>query len=73
MKGLRAVWKVRDRVRLVREVGGIPAGSEGAIFGFLRRPEGDQLAVTFVGGRSLIVEYDDVEPVSPAPGLDQDG
>jgi hypothetical protein len=67
------VWKVRDRVRLVHEVGGIPPGSEGVIFGFLRRPEGDQLAVTFAGGRSLIVEYDDVEPAPPAPGLDRDG
>jgi hypothetical protein len=45
----------------------MPAGSEGTIFGFLRRPEGDQLAVTFAGGRSLIVEYDDVEPAAP-PG-----
>ena len=52
-------------MRLVRDVEGVPAGSEGAIFGFLRRPEGDQLAVTFAGGRSLIVEYDDVEPAPP--------
>ena len=60
-------------MRLLREVEEMPAGSEGTIFGFLRRPEGDQLAVTFAGGRSLIVEYDDVQPAPPAPGLDRDG
>ncbi len=60
-------------MKLLREVEGMPAGSEGTIFGFLRRPEGDQLAVTFAGGRSLIVEYDDVEPAPPPAPFDRDG
>lgn len=67
MKRFSAVWRVRDRVRLVRDIEGLPAGSEGVIFGFLRRPEGDQLAVTFPGGRSVTVDYDAVEPVILPP------
>jgi hypothetical protein len=61
------MWHVRDRVRLVRDVDDVRAGSEGTVFGFLRKPEGEQLAVTFPDGRSLILDYDDVEPVPPEP------
>jgi hypothetical protein len=58
--------RVKDRVRLVRELEGLPAGAEGVVFGFLRRPDGDKLTVSFAGGRSLILETDDVEVV-PEP------
>jgi hypothetical protein len=57
------VWKVKDRVRLVRDVGGLPAGSEGAILGFVRRPEADEVAAAFAD-RTLILGTD-VEPVVP--------
>jgi hypothetical protein len=59
--------RVKDRVRLVREVEGLPAGSEGVVFGFLRRPDGEKLTVSFAGGRSLILEPEDVELVEELP------
>jgi hypothetical protein len=61
--------RVNDRVRLVREVEGLPAGSEGVVFGFLRRPDGEQLTVSFAG-RSLILEPDDVVLVEEPAELD---
>lgn len=55
--------KPRDRVKLLRDVGELPAGVEGVIFGYLRRPEGDAFAVAF-GGPSLILEPEEIEPVA---------
>jgi hypothetical protein len=52
-----------ERVRLVRAVDDIPAGSEGRIFGYLRRPEGDAFAVAFDHAGTKILEGIDLEVI----------
>ena len=60
-----------ERVRLVRPLDPLlPAGSEGRVLGYLRRPEGDALAVAFDRGPTRIVEPVELETVgatSPSP------
>jgi hypothetical protein len=53
-----------DRVRLVRALDTLPAGAQGRIFGYLRRPEGDGFAVAFDTGPSRILEAADLKLVS---------
>jgi hypothetical protein len=52
-----------DRVRLVRAIDDIPAGSAGRIFGYLRRPEGDAFAVAFDHAGTKILEGIDLEVI----------
>jgi hypothetical protein len=53
-----------ERVRLVRPLDAqLPAGSEGRVLGYLRRPEGDALAVAFDRGPTKIVEPVELEYV----------
>jgi len=35
------------RVRLLRDFGGVRAGSEGVVFGYYRRPEAPEVALAF--------------------------
>jgi hypothetical protein len=53
---------VGAKVRLVREFGSVPAGSEGVVFGFYRRPGSPEVAVAFEGD-SRAVPADALEVV----------
>jgi hypothetical protein len=53
-----------DRVRLVRGIEGLPAGSVGRIFGYLHRPEGDAFAVGFDRAPSRFLPPDELAVVS---------
>lgn len=57
--------EVGDRIRLVKAFGDIPAGSEGVVFGFYRRPDNPTVAVRF-NGQSRSVPIDHIEVVQQA-------
>jgi hypothetical protein len=60
-----AGFSVRQRVRLIHEVEGVPAATEGTVIGFYAREH--QTIVVRFGDETIVVEPDAIEPLDTTP------